>query len=45
MMPLLSNYPLAAVETATLLEWAHMGEPPYPEVQAAAPWLEAGDGQ
>ena len=35
----LKYHPFAAVDRATLLEWAHMSEPPYDLVRAAAPWL------
>ena len=39
-----AHYPFAYAPTATLLKWGHMAEPPYNEVQKAAPWLD-GEGQ
>jgi hypothetical protein len=39
-MPLPDHYPFAAVETSTLLEWAHMAEPPYEDMRKVAPWLK-----
>ena len=41
MIVLPSHYPHAEIATATLLEWAHLPEPPYGVMRAAVPWLES----
>lgn len=39
-----SYYPIAQLPLATLLEWAHLSEPPYDQTRDAAPWLK-GDNE